>query len=127
MHVLERALNARRANPALFSDGSYEPLAAEGEHANRVVAFARVHAADWAISVFPRCLASVQAPVMRRDCRQTFWQATELRLPGNAPKQWTNVLVGHAVPSFAITSRGTLQLADVFERFPLALLLPAPR
>ena len=127
LHVLERALNARRANPALFSDGSYEPLAAEGEHANRLVAFARVHAADWAISVFPRCLASVQAPVMRRDCRQTFWQATELRLPGNAPKQWTNVLVGHAVPSFAITSRGTLQLADVFERFPLALLLPAPR
>jgi (1->4)-alpha-D-glucan 1-alpha-D-glucosylmutase len=127
MHVLTTALNARRANPALFSDGSYEPLAAEGEHGNRVVAFARVHAGDWAISVFPRCLASVQGPVMRRDCRHKFWRATELALPENAPKRWTNILAGNAVPSIETTSRGALQLADVFERFPLALLLPSPQ
>ena len=125
MHVLATALNARRAKPALFSDGRYEPLAADGEHASRVVAFARVHAGDWAVSVFPRCLASVEAPVMKRDCRHKFWQATQLALPEDAPKRWTNVLAGNAVPSIGITSRGGLQLADVFERFPLALLLPS--
>jgi (1->4)-alpha-D-glucan 1-alpha-D-glucosylmutase len=127
MHVLATALNVRQANPALFSDGSYIPLAAEGEHAQRVVAFARTDAGDWAVSVFPRCVASVEAPVMRRDCRQKFWQATQLALPDNAPKRWTNVLAGNQVPSIGVSSKGTLPLADAFERFPLALLLPSPR
>jgi (1->4)-alpha-D-glucan 1-alpha-D-glucosylmutase len=126
MHVLAKALNARRAKPALFGEGSYELLAAEGQHPNRVVAFARVHGDDWAISVFPRCLASVQAPVMRRECRHKFWKATELALPEKAPRLWTNVLAGNAVGSIGATSRGALQLAEVFERFPLALLLPSP-
>jgi (1->4)-alpha-D-glucan 1-alpha-D-glucosylmutase len=125
MHVLATALNARQANPALFNDGRYEVLAAEGEHAHRVVAFARVHAGDWAISVIPRCLASVEAPLMRRDCRRKFWKATQLALPENAPKRWTNLLAGNAVPPIGITSRGAFELAEVFERFPLALLLPS--
>ena len=39
--VIARTLALRRERPALFADGSYEPIAVRGEHADRVIAFAR--------------------------------------------------------------------------------------
>ena len=53
-HVITRALALRHSNPQLFANGSYEPLAVRGEHADRVVAFARRHEADVAVTVVPR-------------------------------------------------------------------------
>jgi (1->4)-alpha-D-glucan 1-alpha-D-glucosylmutase len=123
MHVLARTLNARRRNPALFLEGSYEPLAVDGVQANRVVAFMRRRAKDWAISVFPRCLASVQGPVMRGDCRRKFWENTQLVLPERAPRIWVNALAADS--SRLEVSRGRIELSETFEPFPLGLLLPS--
>jgi (1->4)-alpha-D-glucan 1-alpha-D-glucosylmutase len=125
MHVLGRVLNARLAHAELFRDGSYHPLVAAGEPAMRVVAFARARATEWAISIFPRCLASIQAPILCASCRSTFWQGTELALPIGAPKRWVNILARDPAEPIAIKADGHLPLAEVFERFPLALLLPS--
>jgi (1->4)-alpha-D-glucan 1-alpha-D-glucosylmutase len=125
MYVLARVLNARRTHAHLFGDGSYHTLIALGEQSSRVVAFARAQESAWAISIFPRCLASVQAPVLCATCRRKFWQGTELVLPLGAPKRWVNILVGDSPEPITSRSDGQLPLADVFEKFPLALLLPA--
>jgi len=124
MHVLARALNARAAHSDLFREGSYHSLIAAGEHTSRVVAFARVHANDWAISIFPRCLTSIHAPVLCASCRAKFWQGTALALPIGAPNGWANILAGDSALPIMSRSEGHLALADVFEEFPLALLLP---
>ena len=124
MHVLGRALAARRENPGLFLDGSYQPLESSGEHNERVLAFARQHCDDWAIAVTPRCVAAIQAPVLGSE-RGKFWKDTTLTLPGEAPQKWVNVLAGKHSPPISGASR-RLFLSDVFESFPVAFLLPLP-
>jgi (1->4)-alpha-D-glucan 1-alpha-D-glucosylmutase len=123
--VLSRSLQARQKMPELFGGGNYKVLAAVGEHANRVVTFAREQAEAWSITISPRCMASAQGPVTCGECRRKFWQKTDLLLPMGAPKRWVNVLCGDASSSFEIDSEGRLSLSSVFEEFPLALLIPA--
>ena len=45
--VIARTLALRRASPALFAEGSYEPLEVRGAFADRVIAFARRLATTW--------------------------------------------------------------------------------
>jgi len=122
MHVLNRALNARKENPDLFLDGEYLPLEVQGQHKNRVVAFARKNGNDWLVSISIRCIASVQGPVIGPEKRRDFWSQTELILPYGAPARWINTLVGGAAGMS--TATGRLSLGAAFESFPLALLRP---
>jgi (1->4)-alpha-D-glucan 1-alpha-D-glucosylmutase len=124
-HVLSRSLKARQKRSELFGSGSYRVLAAVGQHANRVVAFAREQTEAWSITISPRCMASVEGPVTCRQCRRKFWQKTDLLLPVGAPKSWVNILSGEVSASVAVNSDGRLSLSDIFEEFPLALLVPA--
>jgi (1->4)-alpha-D-glucan 1-alpha-D-glucosylmutase len=125
MYVLSRVLNARRQMPRLLRYGSYKVLTAAGEHANRIVAFAREHSEAWSLTIFPRYMASVQGQVMRSECRRKFWQKTDLLLPVGAPKHWVNVLGGNASTPVEVKSEGRLSLSEVFDEFPLALLVPS--
>jgi (1->4)-alpha-D-glucan 1-alpha-D-glucosylmutase len=50
-------LKLRGDLPAVFTDGSYEPLEVSGRHADHVIAFARRHGRDAAIIVVGRALA----------------------------------------------------------------------
>lgn len=52
--LIVRALALRRALPALFVDGSYEPVAVEGRFADHIVAFLRHHKAESVLAVVPR-------------------------------------------------------------------------
>jgi len=122
MHVLNRALGARNANPELFLDGEYLPIEIQGQHKGRVVAFARKIRNDWIISVSVRCVASVQAPITGAVERNEFWKRTELMLPKAAPKNWKNTLTGGAAAISSTADR--LNVGAAFEGFPLALLSP---
>jgi (1->4)-alpha-D-glucan 1-alpha-D-glucosylmutase len=122
MHVLNRALNARKANPDLFIDGDYQPLEIQGTHKDRVIAFARKHGSDWMISLTVRCVASVQAPIIGPNERHQFWNHTELVLPKDSPEKWENTLTSSSTP--LSSTMGRMNLGAAFEGFPLALLLP---
>lgn len=52
--LIQRGLALRRAIPALFADGSYEPIAVDGPLADHVVAFVRRHGADAILVAVPR-------------------------------------------------------------------------
>ena len=76
--VIARTLALRRALPALFDNGGYEPVAVEGPMAEHVVAFMRRHGADVALTVVPRLptrlLATQDGLVLDPD----IWQGTTL-------------------------------------------------
>jgi (1->4)-alpha-D-glucan 1-alpha-D-glucosylmutase len=78
-----RLLSLRRAQPALFREGSYEGLVAEGALARHVVAFARRHEGQALVVVAGRlfaglCPADSAAPVLAQG---EAWRGTTLRLP----------------------------------------------
>jgi (1->4)-alpha-D-glucan 1-alpha-D-glucosylmutase len=95
-----RALAVRREHAESFGPGgAYEPLTATGAEAHRVVSFRR---ADDVIVIAPRIAATL-----------TGWGDTALEIPGGT---WRNVLTGDAV------SGGHMGVAELFSRFPVALL-----
>jgi (1->4)-alpha-D-glucan 1-alpha-D-glucosylmutase len=132
LYVTYKALNFRRAHSPLFLDGAYLPLMASGQQRQHLVAFMRRHGDQWVLVAVPRLLyrlsssrlllrllASGKAPVGRQ-----LWRDTHLELPAEAPEQWSNILSGDAlVGTTDEQGRRQLSVSDLFQRFPLALLV----
>jgi (1->4)-alpha-D-glucan 1-alpha-D-glucosylmutase len=114
--VTWRALELRRRRRDLFLDGDYQPLAATGEHAASVIAFARRHGEVWLIAAVPRWLTRVAPPDV--PPLGDVWGDTALRLPQDAPALWTHALDGRELAA----EDGTLPLPTLFAHLPLALL-----
>jgi (1->4)-alpha-D-glucan 1-alpha-D-glucosylmutase len=122
MHTLAQALKVRNENAALLQSGDYVPLQAEGPHADRVIAFARVHSGNWLIVVSPRCVASLNAPIFGAGERQAFWSNTTLTLPEAAPQNWRNKFAQNTEKPIEVCNH-RLDLGQAFGAFPVALLL----
>jgi malto-oligosyltrehalose synthase len=58
--LIARALALRARKPALFADGGYEPVAAEGPAANHVVSFVRRRGQHWLLVAVPRLPFAMQ-------------------------------------------------------------------
>jgi (1->4)-alpha-D-glucan 1-alpha-D-glucosylmutase len=107
LHIVARLARLRRAQPALFRDGSYQPLAVAGAHAERICAFARV--ADGAA-----CVAAVPLG--------PNWSDTTVGLPEEfAGRDWDDVLTGEI---YERPER--LDAARLFATFPVAALFTRP-
>ncbi|MEX1021999.1 MAG: malto-oligosyltrehalose synthase [Dehalococcoidia bacterium] len=122
-YVLARALRVRRARSALFLDGSYEPLAVEGERAAHVIAFMRRSPdGDAALAVTPRLPRAVMED--GAALWSPRWGDTALGLPLGAPAgagvRWRDAFTGAAVEG------DVLRLSDLLGTFPVALLLREP-
>ncbi|GAA1842599.1 malto-oligosyltrehalose synthase [Microlunatus capsulatus] len=98
--VTTQALHARREHPELFT--GYTPLHATGPAAHHLVAFDRGGALTLATRL-PLGLAAAGG-----------WLDTTLTLPGRVVDELTGR-----------EHEGTVQVADVLDRYPVALLLPA--
>lgn len=102
LFLIERVLAIRRRLPEPFGrEGSYEPLTAEGERSEHVVAFIR---GGRAVTLAPRLVVGLGGD----------WKNTAIKLPAGA---WEDVF------SRERFSGGTCELARVLERFPVALLI----
>ena len=114
--LIRSALGLRRAQPALFREGSYLPIHVTGAKAAHVVAFARCHGNAWAVSVAVRhpwrLFATLQAGV-------PDWADTRLVCPDGAPDgPWTDVLSQN---KFAVAG-GSLEVSRALLAAPVALL-----
>ncbi|GAA1432701.1 malto-oligosyltrehalose synthase [Microlunatus lacustris] len=98
--VTTQALHARRERPELFT--GYTPLTASGPAADHLVAFDRGGAVTLATRL-PVGLAAAGG-----------WLDTALELPG----RFVDALTGREL-------EGTVQVAEVLDRYPVALLLKA--
>ena len=111
--LLREGLRLRRARPELFLEGDYQPLAAEGRHADRVVAFARRHGKGALVCVAPRLTLGLLDAAAGGAIP---WEG-RLALPPGFPRDLKDVVTG------ARRTGPSLELADLFGSFPVALLV----
>ncbi len=120
-HVILKALGARRDHFALFAEGRYVELAADGLRAEHVVAFARVHGGEAAVVVVPRlvaCLTSEGAAPIG----EAVWGETTISLPPELQDHdWKCALTG--VSAEIDKDRRGFPLAGILRTFPSTLLL----
>ncbi|MGH7278771.1 MAG: malto-oligosyltrehalose synthase, partial [Candidatus Rokuibacteriota bacterium] len=117
MYVTHQALALRRQYAALFAEGDYQPLAAEGVLADHVCAFARAGSEGAVVAVVPRLVArrgGTRAPV-----GPEYWLDSRLPLPAALGPRFRNVFTGDEV---ARAAEGSVAVADVLATFPVALL-----
>ncbi len=117
--LIATLLRHRTADPALYEQGEYVPLAAAGPHGERLGAYLRRHEGRGLLVAFAR---------HPRWCeRQGFDVATVLPLPAElAALNWRDLLSGQRLPAAT-----ELSPAALFARLPVAVLsperAPAPR
>ncbi len=116
LHVTRELLGLRRRREALFRDGAYRPLSTDGEHASRVVAFAREDGQRWAAAIGPRLVAGLT--VRGNWPTGDVWADTTLEVPA-ADGPVVEVLTGRRVD----VDGGRARLADVLSRLPVAALV----
>ncbi|MFO2464235.1 malto-oligosyltrehalose synthase [Pseudomonas sp. 15FMM2] len=96
--LIGEALNLRRAHPALFARGSYEPLEVVGKHAERIVAFCREYQGKRLLVVVPRWVHGLLGNSARPRVDAQIWGDTRIKLPFAATLQdWKGLLRTSAV------------------------------
>ncbi len=123
LYLIQKVLHYRKQNKELFDHGEYYPLLFDGRFENNIVAFARRHGNRWCMVMAPRLLAQVIAPG-ELPLKNEIWGDTVVQLPEGAPKRWRNIFSGsdHLRPN-VIEGAGTLRVAEIFDSFPVALLI----
>jgi (1->4)-alpha-D-glucan 1-alpha-D-glucosylmutase len=117
-------LRFRREQHELFEQGAYEPLAAEGTARDHLFAFARIHGDRHVLVVVPRLVATLAPDVSVPPLGERIWGETELKLPHvTLPDAYRNIFTDRLV---TVRRNGSpaVRAADVFEHFPVAMLIP---
>lgn len=117
-------LRLRRAQPDLFLDGAYVPLAIEGEKAAHVVAWMRTYGPQAVIAIAPRLMTG-----LNRDnglpVGEAAWGDTTLELP----TEWVEVSWVNAVTNETLepSTNRRIRLADLLRVCPTGLWTAAKR
>lgn len=112
------ALRFRRDHPALFQEGNYLPLEADGSKRDHLVAFARTHEGHFAITAVPRLAYTLCGGDTHKRIADA-WSNTRILLPSEAPNEFESVLTGRRLRA----ENGSLPCSELFADFPVALLL----
>jgi len=104
--LIASLLHLRGEKPALFEQGTYEPLAASGPAAASLCSFARRHGRNTLI---------VAVALHPDRVEQEQWKATELAAPAGAIQTLRNLMTGDKVPD--------LNPLTIFRNATLAVLL----
>jgi (1->4)-alpha-D-glucan 1-alpha-D-glucosylmutase len=115
--LTSRALNFRRQQRELFERGAYLPLAAQGERAQQVIAFARQREGQTVLAVTGRFFTQLPDPGAGEA-----WSDTTLILPEGSVNCFHDVLTDRSVCAQPQGNASVLPLAEVFAQWPLALL-----
>ena len=119
MHIIREVLRVRREHDALFARGTYLPLRAVGAERDSVVAFARLHQSEAAITVVPRLVADLVGE-RAAPTGGVVWGDARLELPASLMgRAWTCALTGRLMSS---PQKG-LALGEILASLPVALLL----
>jgi (1->4)-alpha-D-glucan 1-alpha-D-glucosylmutase len=116
--IIQRSLAFRRASPALFSHGYYLPLAVEGPAADHVIAFARVHRREAAITVVTRFATRLLPTGGGILIPQVAWGGTRLSVPDQIGPRFRDALTGAEI----ISGEDGIPLPLALKNLPVALL-----
>ncbi len=107
-HILRKVLRYRNQHPLLFLEGKYVPLETSGPRATNLVAFARVHEREIAVTIVPRLV---------RMPSSDFWQDTAVVMPREFTVPLYDLLTDRSV------SADNLLAAQLFADHPVALFV----
>ncbi|WP_438282857.1 malto-oligosyltrehalose synthase [Pseudomonas alabamensis] len=117
--LIAHVLDCRCRHPHLFARGEYVPLAVEGQHADRVMAFARVSDEARAIVVMPRLASSLLEDATTPWISKAQWGDTRVILPLDLKAaNCTGLFAGDVV-----SQSRELMLSAVLAEFPVNLLI----
>ena len=119
LRLTSAGLQARRAFPKLFVEGSYEALVAEGPAAEHVVAFSRRFQGQWLVAMGLRKgarLVGFRAEPPHWAERLT---GTSIRLPEGAPARFQDLFTGQVLEG----ANSRFEPSQALATLPCALLL----
>lgn len=123
LYLVYKALNYRKANRALFEQGEYLPLAAEGVLAGSICSFARKTAGGMVAVAVPRFLTKVISGGASVPFGKAVWGDMHLVLPeGEERSTFRNVFTNEILSAVTREGRTGLPVAGVFSCFPAAML-----
>ncbi len=123
LYLTQKALETRRKSAELFAGGEYIALEIFGGRKENLVAFARKHREEVAITVAPRLFAKITPAEGSLLPAQEAWQDTSILLPHElAGVAFRNVLTGETITFHEHDGRPSLNAGRLLRNFPVALL-----
>jgi (1->4)-alpha-D-glucan 1-alpha-D-glucosylmutase len=124
LFVMQRTLRCRRDHAGLFSVGEYLPAETSGAHCDNVCAFVRRWEGRCAVVAAPRLLTRLLPEAGQAPLGDVVWGDTLLLLPGvRLGQSLRNLYTGEILTPAPAQGLAALPAAEVFRRFPVALLL----
>ncbi|MBP2448733.1 malto-oligosyltrehalose synthase [Rhizobium leguminosarum] len=111
-------LQLRQRHPDLFAGGDYLPLKVTGSRRDHVLAFARVHAGDFAIVAAPRLMFGWLDPGVL-FAGPEFWEDTAIAIPSPLHGLKADLVTGKT-----IEPGGSISLAALLGSQPVGLISP---
>jgi (1->4)-alpha-D-glucan 1-alpha-D-glucosylmutase len=123
LYITRKALETRRKSADLFAGGEYIALEVSGGRKENLVAFARKHREEVAITVAPRLYAKITPAEGSLLPAQEAWDNTYILLPDNLPGvTYRNVLTGETITAYEHDGRLSFNAGRLLRNFPVALL-----
>jgi (1->4)-alpha-D-glucan 1-alpha-D-glucosylmutase len=119
LYVTYKALNCRREYSELFQRGDYIPLRVEGQNRENVCTFVRHYEDTWVLVAVPRLFTKLTSENMLHVGKQ-IWIDGRILLPEYSPKRWCNIFTDEI-----IAGENWMALAELFNKFPVAMLTPS--
>jgi malto-oligosyltrehalose synthase len=117
--IIAQTLALRREHPRLFAEGSYEPIEVTGAIADHLVAFARRHDSDIAITVVPRLPHALLGENDRITFDPSVWEDAALAVDSASAVVWRNIFDDQTIRS----ANGKIATKSIFSLCPVALLI----
>jgi malto-oligosyltrehalose synthase len=123
MYVTSSVLRCRLDRRELFERGAYVPLRCAGEMKGHLCAFAREMGEERCVVVAPRLFAGL-ANSPRPPVGEAAWRDTRLVMrDGSGGRGYRSLFTGRLLRPSRVGGEARLQVSDVLDRFPVALLL----
>ncbi|MDF0696137.1 malto-oligosyltrehalose synthase [Rhizobium sp. MC63] len=116
--IVAIGLQLRQRHPVLFAKGDYLPLKTTGSRRDHVLAFARVHNSEFAITVAPRLMFGWLDPGVL-FAGPEFWEDTSIAVPSPLHGLKADLVTGKT-----IEPGGSISLAALLGSQPLGLVSP---
>ncbi len=123
LYVTYKALNYRREHHPVFSEGTYIPVAAEGDLKEHVCAFVRQREGEAVVVIVPRLLTGLSRKIDRPPLGERIWGKTWVAVPEEVQgEDFHNIFTGETVETVQKGEKKVLPASKVFAHFPVAML-----
>ncbi|MBX5224880.1 malto-oligosyltrehalose synthase [Rhizobium sp. NLR9b] len=116
--IIAIGLQLRQRHPVLFAGGDYLPLKTTGSRRDHVLAFARVHNSEFAITAAPRLMFGWLDPGVL-FAGPEFWEDTAIAVPSPLHGLKADLVTGKT-----IEPGGSISVAALLGSQPLGLISP---